>query len=206
MSSKKKLQRLRRRNKKTARARNSGQTHSKNALPEFLYSANSAIQAGQIAEAAKILNDDAVEVIRKMVEKEPSRTDIMFLVATMLKRTGQRRKAELWYKMILQQEQDPLVYFELGEMYKTYGYLTEAKQSLTKAVELAPDVEVLWNMLAAILMESGQTEQSIELFRKAVIKRPDSAGMATNILINLHYLPDLDQQMLSQHFAAQVPA
>ncbi|GAG45811.1 unnamed protein product, partial [marine sediment metagenome] len=91
MSSKKKLHRLRRRNKRTGRARNSGQTHSKNTLPEFLYSANSAIQAGQIAEAAKILNDDAVEVVRKMVDKEPSRTDIMFLVATMLKRTRQKQ-------------------------------------------------------------------------------------------------------------------
>ncbi|UCF16360.1 MAG: hypothetical protein JSW59_02665, partial [Phycisphaerales bacterium] len=63
-------------------------------LPDFLISAKSAIEAGRLEEAAELLNDQAVEQVRELTRLDPSRTDIMFMLALMLDRTGQLTNAE----------------------------------------------------------------------------------------------------------------
>ena len=53
-------------------------------LPQSLIRANAAAETGRIEEAVRLLNDDAVEVIREMAEGDPSRVFPIYALANVL--------------------------------------------------------------------------------------------------------------------------
>ena len=90
-------------------------------IPEFLLRARDAVAAGRIEEAASLINDSAVEVVRYMVDEDPSRMDMAFILAAVLWKIGQEKKAEQWYKIILQAGPNAAAYNKLGCLYQIHG-------------------------------------------------------------------------------------
>jgi hypothetical protein len=72
-------------------------TTSYDNLPEFLIRARQAIQAGQTDEAKELINDDNIAIVRQMIEKDPSRMAVMYILAMTLVGIGRLDAAEEWY-------------------------------------------------------------------------------------------------------------
>ena len=197
---------VRRRNGKTEKSSTSGPRGQKNnslrffvskeSLPQFLLEAKTAVETGRIAEAAALIDDKAQETVTEIIEKNPSRTDIMFMLAMVLVKTGQMDRAEYWYKKILEQQPHALVYSELALICQSAGRLSEAREYLKSALELVPDNAELCNNLAMCLIQAGQTQESIDLLQKAVEEGPANAAIHSTFLLYLHYLPNLDPHIL----------
>ncbi|MFA5238951.1 MAG: tetratricopeptide repeat protein [Phycisphaerae bacterium] len=164
--------------------------------PKFLVEANAAITTGQIERARELVNDQGVEKVRRIIQENPSRTDIMLMLAVMLHRTRQLDKAEEWFKRILAVEPNALVYNELAVICDAKGCFSEGAEFLKKAIELAPDVLALKVNLAKKLRTIGRVQEGIELLREAVEKEPDNSIFHSNLLLELHYLSEIDCQSL----------
>ena len=50
-------------------------------MPQFLVDANTAIAMGQIERAKQLVNDEGIEEVCQIIQKNASRTDIMFMLA-----------------------------------------------------------------------------------------------------------------------------
>jgi len=169
---------------------------SSSELPHSLIKANQALATGRVREATRLLNDKVEQAIREIIEQDPSRTDIMLVLGMVFKQTGQINKAKEWFEKILKQEPHALVYNELGYICQCTGHLSGAIQYQTKAVEAEPNNAELLGNLAGMLIETGKTQEGIELFRNAVEAEPSNATVHSNFLFNLHYLPKPDPQNL----------
>ena len=165
-------------------------------LPQSLIKANDAIAAGRIEEATRLVNDEAIDAVQELLEKDPSRTDVMFVLAAVLRQTKQTGKAKQWYEKILKEEPHPLVYNELAYISESMGSLSEALQYQRKAVKADPTKAELLANLARILIKTGKTQEGIDLFRKAVEKEPSNTAIHSNLLFYLHFLPSLHPQTL----------
>jgi len=169
-------------------------------MPQFLVEANTAITTGQIERARELVNDEGIEEVCQIIQKDLSRTDIMLMLAVLLHRTGQVDKAENWFKRILEVEPNALVYNELAVMFGNTGRLSEAVKHLRKAVELEPEVLAFKVNLAKKLRTIGQVQEGIELLRKAVEREPDNPVFHSNLLLYLHYLSEIDcQNLFEEH-------
>jgi len=165
-------------------------------LPESLIEANEACAKGKIEEATKLLNSKVEKAMLEIIEKESSRTDIMLVLGMLFKQTRQINKAKELFEKILQQEQHPLVYNELGYLYQCMGQLSQAIQYQEKAVQADSNNAELMANLARMLIAAGKVREGINLFRKALEIEPNNATMHSNFLFNLHFLPELNPQIL----------
>ena len=169
-------------------------------MPQFLIEASLALKAGQPSRAAGFLTDDAAETVKRTVEHDQSRLDVMFVLATLLNKTGQKDKAEQCYKTLLRCEPHPVIYRELGRICFDSERISEATEYRRKAVQAAPDnAELLW-ILAGSLMASGRLHDGADVLRKALELEPENAAIRSNYLLNLHYLPDVSAEtMFEEH-------
>ncbi len=165
-------------------------------LPKSLIEANEAAITGKVEEAAKLLNEKVEQAVLDIIKQDPCRTDIMLVLGMLFKQTRQIHKAKNLFEKILQQEPHPLVYNELGYICQCMGQLSEAIQYQKKAVETAPNNAELLAHLARMLIAAGKVQEGINLFLKALEIEPANAAMHSNFLFNLHFLPELEPQML----------
>jgi predicted O-linked N-acetylglucosamine transferase (SPINDLY family) len=169
---------------------------SKDELPEFLNSASKAIEAGRIDEAKALLNDDNIEIVRQMVEKDPSRPGVMYILAMSLVGVGRRDVAGEWYEKILKLKPHWAVYNELANIKEGQGKRTEAMENRIKALQANPNNGVLLNNHAMDMYRSGETQQGIDLLRKALEKLPNNPVIHSNLMFFMHYMSDVGRQSL----------
>ncbi|RKY24815.1 MAG: hypothetical protein DRP62_02875 [Planctomycetota bacterium] len=166
-------------------------------VPEFLVSARAAVEDGQIDRAAGLIDAHAIEVVRQMLDKDPSRTDVVFTLAMVLWKTGRVKRAKEWYKKLLEwSQQVGTVYDKLGCLCQFTGRMSEAVQYHRKAVEAEPARPELRANLARVLMETGKMQQGIDMLRKAVEEMPENAQVHSNFLFRLHHRSELNPQSL----------
>ena len=165
-------------------------------MPQFLAEAKNAVDTGQIGEAVSLLNDQAIETINETVRRDPTRIDIMLVLATVLCDAKQFRKAEDWYKKLLGLGLDEFVYNRLGYICECTGRRHEAIKWLEKGMEANPDDSNIICNLGMNLVHAGQKQRGIELLRKAVDKAPNDSMLGSNLLVHLHYLPEIDSHIL----------
>ncbi|MHC4582476.1 MAG: O-linked N-acetylglucosamine transferase family protein, partial [Planctomycetota bacterium] len=108
-------------------------------MPDFFSKANETLRAGDIGRATEILNGRNIELVRRIVQYDPSRTDIMFTMARLFFDTKQLDKAEEWYKKILERQTNGLAVNELARICKLSGRLTEEVQYRRRASQATPD-------------------------------------------------------------------
>ncbi len=167
---------------------------------EFLHRAKAAVDAGQTEQAKEFLTEDALNALCRIVEADSSAVNVIYLVAMLLWKTSQPEKAKQWYEKALKWGPDAVAYDRLGCLCQYVGRMSEAVEYLKKAVETKPDMPQLWASYARTLLDTGQTQQGIDLLKKAADKLPQDADIHSNLLFRLHYLPDLDPRMLfEQH-------
>ena len=101
-------------------------------LPQFIVDAKVAIESGRIEEARHLLNDQAIEALNEMFEDDPSRTDIMFMLGLMFGKVGLARKAEEWYRKVLQIEPNAHAFYKLGRICRSTERISEANEFAEK--------------------------------------------------------------------------
>ncbi len=176
-------------------------THPKVTLPQFVVRANAAIKAGHLEEANRLFKENAVKVTEELTGKNPSRTNLMFVLAKVFYLNRQYKMAEDLCKSILKLGPDAFlynfasVYNMMGGVCENTGRVLEAVQYLRKAMKTDPDIPEIWSNLAMDLVRTGQTQEGITLLRKAARKMPENATLGSNFLLYLNYLPNVDQQV-----------
>ncbi len=167
-------------------------TISKKGLPAFLFEAASAVEAGEVARAAALLTGQAEDQIRAIPEEDPRRTDAAFMLATLLARIEQPDRAESWYGQVLQHRPHPLIHFELANLARSRGRISEALDQGQRAVELSPNSPELKASLAGLLIQAGCTPQGIELLGR-VAQTSASPALHSKYLWHLHHAEVLDR-------------
>ena len=143
--------------------------------------------------------DETIEILGQLVENNPTRKDAMFELAVVFKRVGRIDMAVNWFESILKQGDHAPACNELGCLYANAGRFSKAIEYLRKAIELCPEQEAEVGInISNIMMQMGRIHEGIELLRKAMEAMPsDIRRLAhSNLLLNLHYEPMLEPQML----------
>ncbi len=166
-------------------------------LPGFLIEAYNAVDGGRVDEAIKLVDKQAIETVCQMAEDNPSDGEVLYLLLAMIfQKAGAIDKAEGWYKKALANEPHALVLNEAARFYQSIGRLSQALEYRRKAVEAEPDNAAILSNFASDLMQTGRTQEGIELLRKAAAGAPDNAVIGSMLLCYLHYLPEMEPQML----------
>ena len=171
-------------------------THLDDNPIQLIQKAKTAIATGNIKQARELVNDKAEDSVRQTIEQDPSRTDVIFDLALVLSLIGKKERAESWFNKILEQKPDAAVYNELANIYQAQGRFSKAYSYQKKALEMEPNKPEYLNNLARIMIITGQTQQGIELLKKAVKQKPANAMIHSNLLFYMHHLPKLNQQDL----------
>lgn len=170
-------------------------------LPQFVVRAHAAVEAGRVEEATRLFQENAAKVTEELTGKDPSRTNVMFVLAEVFYLNRQYKMVEDLCRSILKLGADAFlynpasVYNMLGGICENTGRVSEAVQYLRKAVETDPNIPEIWSNLAMDLVRIGQTQEGVALLQKAARKMPQNATLGSNLLLYLNYLPDADQQM-----------
>lgn len=167
----------------------------KAALPTFLLEAGNAVRVGEVSKARELLDDAAVRSIEHKPADDPGRTDAMFMLAVLFAKIGRVEKAEHFYKEVLKRRPHALVLFELANICRDTGRLSEAVRYQEQAVELSPDSPELWTTLGEYLIRMGRTGDGLDLLRKAVETSPDKVNHS-KYLWQLHHSTDVDREEL----------
>jgi predicted O-linked N-acetylglucosamine transferase (SPINDLY family) len=166
-------------------------------LPDFLVQANAAVNKGHIAEAIALMCDDNVSQARRKAQGDPRQADIIFLMLGLIfQKTRQLKKAALWYKKILEHQQNALVLNELACIYQNIGRMSDAMEYRRRALAQEPNNPGICSNYAADLMLAGRMAEGVTLLRNALKANPDNALIHSNVIWYMHYLPDQDPQKL----------
>ena len=170
--------------------------NSEGAPSRILAAARSAVASGRLEEAAGLLDDRAMRAVWAMVDQNPGGADLVCDLAMILLKIGRESKVEECCRKLLDSAPSAAVYNRLGCLCQCMGRMSEALKYQQKAVEARPDRPELWANLARVLIETGSTQQGIELLKRAIEKMPDNAQAHSNFLLRLHQMPELDPGML----------
>jgi len=97
-------------------------TTSRSALTEesllqILTEAKAAAEGGRAEQVPTLLSEEVIEETNKVIDADPSRTDLMFLMANIFHATREIGKAEHYYRRVLDHEPNPLAYINLGHKW-----------------------------------------------------------------------------------------
>jgi predicted O-linked N-acetylglucosamine transferase (SPINDLY family) len=164
-------------------------------MPDFFSKANEALRAGDIRRATEILNGRNIELVRRIVQYDPSRTDIMFTMARLFFDTKQLDKAEEWYKKILERQTNGLAVNELARICKLSGRLTEEVQYRRRASQATPDNTEIFIQFILSVIRTGDVEQAVDILKKKLKEDPTNKKIRSAYLWAIHYLPNLEPQI-----------
>jgi len=90
----------------------------------------------------------------------------------------------------------PTIHNTLGILHHGLGREDMALRHSLEAVRLKSDFTEAWNNLGNLLSLMGQPEGALSAFRKTLELRPDAAPFHSNLLLNLHYHPEMTQEAI----------
>lgn len=167
-------------------------------MPQRLIQANAAIAKGHMEQAKGLVNEQTIEEVRQKLREDPSRTDIMLMLATMLNWTGQKKKAYDWYERCAAVKPNALALNEMAMIHGSLWRPLECITTLRRAMEVDPDIPAIWVNLAVKLIETKQFEEGFDLLRRAIRTEPDNSVFHSILLFNLHHLPDIDAKTICE--------
>lgn len=130
------------------------------------------------------------------IKPKESHTKAILLIADTLFGVRQYKLAEQWYKKIIKDIHDASTCARLASACRFTGNLSDALEYQQKAVEQAPNNAEYTANLGTLLMSMDQKSRGIEMLRQAAAKAPDQARIHSSYLANLHYMPDLNPEIL----------
>jgi len=170
-------------------------------LPQIIIDANAAVKEGRIKEAAEILNEDAINEIRKTLRGSKPDTVVMLVLAKLLFDTDQLSRAKECYQMICEIERHGFVYHSIADICLAQGHISETVKYRRKAVEADPDNSSYWVHFAKSLIQAGKRQEGMEILRdRAERFRTTDEVACSTYLWQLHYMPECTPNMLFRRY------
>ncbi|KPB03086.1 tetratricopeptide repeat protein [Bacillus sp. CHD6a] len=131
-------------------------------------------------------------VERCLSEEEASR--YLSQYGYVLKLLGDSERAESVYRQVIKLEsEDPASYYQLALLYRETNRVTEAKETIWKALELAPDDTQIMNEASIALRLNGEFHAALELVDKALKIDSDDAMLLYNRACYLSLLGEFEE-------------
>jgi len=90
-------------------------------------------------------------------------------------------------------------WFNYGNLLRDYKRdLDGAEAALRQAIKLKPDYALAWNTRSIILGDLGRIEDALDASEEATRCDPDSGNIASTLLMNLQYLPNVSPAYLKE--------
>ena len=153
---------------------------------QFLLEAEKAVREGRIEVASGMLNRENLEMFERYHYEHPSNTNPVFVLAMILIRSNRLEEAEQWYRRVLRQGPSATAWNGLGCVCQFQGRVSEAVHYHRLALEKQPDNTDYKAKLARSLLETGRTEEGLNLLKKTV-DIADNGEIHSNLLLRLHY-------------------
>ncbi|OQA00796.1 MAG: hypothetical protein BWY69_01570 [Planctomycetes bacterium ADurb.Bin401] len=161
-------------------------------LPQWIKEAEAAIDNNQIDKAGSILEEKFVNDYLRQTSGT-NKIFSMYHIAGLLKNTNQIFRAEQMYEDLLKMNNHSAVFNELADIFRKTGRIGKAVIYLKRAMDLNPNQPLLSGNLSSNLINLGQVETAIKIERELVKKRPDDNFVFSNLLLHMHYLPQIDR-------------
>lgn len=88
----------------------------------------------------------------------------------------------------------------LGDALFNLHRFDEARSALEKALELNSQNGVTWNRLGRVHTRQCRVKEALKCYRKAVELQPEMYGAHSNVLFNMHFIPDFTpEQLAAEH-------
>eukprot|EP00003_Mantamonas_plastica_P021374 TRINITY_DN3458_c0_g2_i2.p1 TRINITY_DN3458_c0_g2~~TRINITY_DN3458_c0_g2_i2.p1 ORF type:complete len:812 (-),score=233.61 TRINITY_DN3458_c0_g2_i2:41-2476(-) len=140
------------------------------ALLAFCYNAKAnKISRSNHRLAVQYLHD-AVEQQQKVVTLRPQDPDARLRLASyMLNLPNNAIEAtKIMREVVKEMPDNPIAFYELARAQEDIGALIQARQSLTKAIKLNPDVAVFHSQLGIVFMKMGKFNLAVNKFQSAI--------------------------------------
>jgi predicted O-linked N-acetylglucosamine transferase (SPINDLY family) len=91
-------------------------------------------------------------------------------------------------------------YNNLGIVYLEQWQMEDALGCYEKALQIDPNYADAHNQIAMVYMALGKIEPSLRHYRRSLELKPDDPRVHSNMLLCLHYVPDLsNQELFEEH-------
>jgi len=145
--------------------------------------------------------DDAEEVYRQVLVRQPGHADALHLLGMIAHARGRGDEAIALIRRAI--EAAPLAaeyHNNLGLVLRSLGRINEAIIAYSETIRLKPDYAEAHKNLGFAYAIHGQLDRSIDCYRKAITLRPVDAAAHSHLLQTLHYHPGYDAQtLLNEH-------
>ncbi|MBF0177055.1 MAG: tetratricopeptide repeat protein [Magnetococcales bacterium] len=136
---------------------------------------------------------EAEQCYRTILALEPDNHSVRYALGLLLQDMGQTQEATRVFKSILEAEpHHAAVWNSLAILFRKEGFFEEAEAHYRTALGIKPDFFEAWNNLGILLGDMGCVREAVDAFRQALAINPDSATVHSNLIMNLHYLPESD--------------
>jgi protein O-GlcNAc transferase len=146
--------------------------------------------------------DQAEGHYRAALEANPQLAQCWFNLGMLLLQRGQRdRGIENVRRALALEPGQAHWHFALGSTFNDIDRPLDARASLETALRLAPDFAAAHEELAGCLLNMGQAESAVPLYRRAAELDPEAQTASSNMLFALNYVADGNPQAMFREHA-----
>lgn len=157
-------------------------------VPGFLLRANQAVNAGCPAQALEQLSEDKLNAFHLLLEDDPSRIDLLYMLVKLLLATGRADQAAPWCRRIIDLEPSHVACFHMALVYR--GMRDSVQSALgwaRRAFEAKPDCAMYADVYARCLTECELVAETLDLLDYLYVHELADAPVLEGILAQLLY-------------------
>lgn len=154
--------------------------------------------------------DDAIDVLKKLAEMEPARSDVWTALGDALRRQERYGEATAAYDQAIANFSDSQnvlwpVYYTRGITNEREKNWPEAEADFRKALELSPDQPQVLNYLGYSYLEMNiNLDEALSMIERAVAARPDSGAIVDSLGWGLYRLGRYEEAVIQMEQAVEL--
>lgn len=149
------------------------------------------------------LRDEAMQAYQVMLQLKPNDPKIRHQFGLVMMDVGRLEEAFAEFKNALGLKPDyPEAHNSMSIVLQMLKQDDTALSHNLEAVRLNPNFTEAWNNLGNLYGLSGKPKEAIDAFRKSIALQPRAIPFHSNLLLNLHYSPDITgEELYKEHLA-----
>jgi predicted O-linked N-acetylglucosamine transferase (SPINDLY family) len=167
-------------------------------VPPFLLEANEAVGINALAEARAMLSSENLRTVDDILDRDPSRADLLYMVVKLLLATGGDPVfAEAWCRRLVEADPCPLAWHFLALVCQAVpGQSEQALFYAEKAFRASPQTPAYAETYASCLAARGRVDDALALMQEEVRRESLSVDCLEGFLGRLLYLPETTRSHL----------
>jgi protein O-GlcNAc transferase len=160
-------------------------------VPDSLIEANRALGSGCAARAEALLVErDAAGECERLIQEEPSRVDLMYMVARLYLALENWDQAERWCQRIVEREPSALAHHQMATVYsRHWGKASQSLVHAREALEADPGNPMFHQAYAEGLIGLGRISEGMAVLAEAAGRFPNNESIHEGLLWYAHYVP-----------------